>query len=200
MKIQEMIAITYLFLLRHGQTDWNKEGRLQGQIDTPLNETGLSQVDQFVAYYAKEPWDFIVTSPLLRAKQTALRIASQRPDLRVVEDNTFIERDFGRANGLNMAQIQERFPDRIYPDAEDVQAFHDRSFKAIHALAQRHQNRRILVVTHGAVINSILKSLSGGMHGTGITTLQNTGVTRVMYDNQAFSLLSISETQHLQDV
>ena len=199
MKIKEMLPITYLFLLRHGQTDWNKEGRLQGQIDTPLNETGLSQVDQFVAYYAKEPWDFIVTSPLLRAKQTALRIASQRPDLRVVEDNTFIERDFGQANGLNMAQIKEKFPNRIYPDAEDVQAFHERSYKAIQTLAQNHQDQRILVVTHGAVINSILKSLSGGLHGTGVTTLSNTGVTRVKYDNQIFSLLSISETHHLQD-
>lgn len=93
------MTITTICLVRHGQTDWNAQGKLQGQTDIPLNELGKIQARQCGEFLMKEDWDVIITSPLIRARETADIIAHYM-DVPVIEKIEFIEKNFGAAEGL----------------------------------------------------------------------------------------------------
>ena len=100
---------TRLILVRHGQTDHNREGRLQGQIDIPLNERGLQQAETLARAIASSPPDLLVASPLERARATAGAVA-RACGLEVTTDRAFLERSFGQWEGLRGEEIHQRWP------------------------------------------------------------------------------------------
>jgi probable phosphoglycerate mutase len=157
---------TNIILIRHGETAWNAERRLQGHIDIPLNPEGVLQAAALAEALAAEQIDAIYASDLGRALQTAQAVATTR-QLPVRQDRALRERCFGGFEGLLYADIEQRFPaefaawqardvDALMPpgerSAETFRQFSGRSVGAILAAAAAHPGQTIAVVAHGGVL------------------------------------------------
>jgi uncharacterized phosphatase len=155
--------VTTLALVRHGQTDWNLERRIQGSSDVPLNDTGRAQAAATGELLAGGPWQAIYASRLGRARETARIIAAATGlgDPRVLAG--IEERNYGEAEGLNAEQIMARFPDDApVPGREDPESVVARALIAIEQLAQQNADGSIIVVSHGGVIGAIVRHITGG--------------------------------------
>ncbi|MDR2996555.1 MAG: histidine phosphatase family protein [Microbacterium sp.] len=162
--------MTLLTLVRHGQTDWNLEGRIQGSTDIPLNDTGRAQARDAASQLSGLRFDHVYASPLTRAQETASIIAEQLGLPAPVLTNGMREHEFGEAEGLLWEQYKERYPgsrDDI-PGAETVQQLTTRALDSL-ARIDRAARRRsaprsesVLVCTHGGVIRALLEHTSGG--------------------------------------
>ncbi|MGN8130868.1 histidine phosphatase family protein [Paenarthrobacter sp. 22069] len=156
------MTLTTFALVRHGQTDWNAERRLQGSTDIPLNDVGRGQARAAVGILAPYEWDAIVSSPLSRAAETAdliaeglgLSVARRVPEL--------IERSFGPAEGMQAGPELEalRVPGG-FKGAESEDAAADRGIAALEALAEEFRGQRLLVVTHGTLLRVTLSRAIG---------------------------------------
>lgn len=148
-------------LIRHGQTDWNREGLLQGSSDIPLNEVGRQQAEDALMTLRSRPWDVVLSSPLRRARETASIIAEglgvplgpAYPDL--------VERDYGPLEGTSSAAAIERWPSREYPGAESLDSVARRGEEALGAIAGDYPDAATLVVCHGTIIRYTLARLAG---------------------------------------
>lgn len=166
---------TELIVLRHGETDWNKERRIQGQTDIPLNARGRQQAEAAATRLSERAADYrlsaeagresprLVSSDLLRCRQTAEPIARAR-DLAVEWVPGWRERHYGVFQGLTRHDIrrehaelhsrwQAREPDFSLPGGESLRAFHARVASALTDLLTRHAGRTVVLVTHGGVLD-----------------------------------------------
>ncbi len=142
-----------IFLVRHGQTDWNKNHVIQGQhTDVPLNETGIQQAKDRAKAFKDFKFDKIYTSPLKRAKQTAQIIAEACGMEEPVEDVRFIERDFGPIDGTKSTGHPLKFYFEDIDGAENEEDLFIRIREALEDLSQSSKN--FLVVSHGGIIGS----------------------------------------------
>jgi len=176
-------------LIRHGETDWNVTGRLQGREDIPLNSNGITQAKQCGLYLKRRNWRTIITSPLLRARQTADVIASVINTAIVSEDIDLVERDYGKASGLTVEERSKQFPDGKYEGIEDWDKLNDRVYGAIQRSVVKFSPDDIIIVSHGSAINSILAKLSNHEIGTGKTRLKNACINMLEYTNQSFRIV-----------
>lgn len=161
---------TRLVLVRHGQTDYNREGRLQGQVDIPLNEAGLRQAASLAPVVAADPPDVLIASPLQRARETA-RVISRDTDLEVRTDEAFLERGFGQWEGLRGEEIRRRWPDEhadwrahrpvLGLGVEDRPEVAARVASACRTLMENHHGGTVMVVAHGAAITLGITALLG---------------------------------------
>jgi uncharacterized phosphatase len=180
--------MTTICLVRHGETDWNREGRLQGREDIPLNETGKKQAETIAAFLVQEGWDRVISSPLARALETA-RIIGAKLGIPIVEvEEAFTERDFGVASGLLKEEIAVRFPEGDVHGKEDWEALRARAMNGLENLALKYPDGRLILVAHGGIINSILSVVSKGITGTGKTVLKNGSVNQIRYKNDQWIL------------
>ncbi len=149
--------MTDLVLVRHGETEWNRLGRVQGLSDIPLNETGRRQARDAGRRLRSQHWDAIVASPLARAAETAEIIAREvgLPGPELVE--ALVERNYGEAEGLTGEEIDRRWGGELKA-RESRESVLERAVPALVALAERHPDSRVLVVTHGGVIGSLVRS------------------------------------------
>jgi len=169
--------MTTLYIVRHGETDWNKEERFQGLEDIPLNENGRKQALLSTQYLKKQKCDVIVTSPLSRARETA-EIIARNLEIENIEVNPrFIERDLGSASGLLPHERKLRFPDGIITDAEPKMVLRKRIFEAMYDLHNKYTDKKIIVVTHGGIINSIMKKLTDDVFDPNKIKILNGSVT-----------------------
>ncbi|MGA1837143.1 histidine phosphatase family protein [Herbiconiux sp. 11R-BC] len=151
--------MTIFTFVRHGQTDWNFQKRIQGATDIPLNDTGREQAAEAGRMLAAREWDGIVASPLSRARETAEIIAAlvglDAPEL----VPQLAERSYGEAEGLNAAELAERFPDPLadVPGREKRSHVVRRVLPALEALAAEHPGESLIVVSHGGVIGSLIR-------------------------------------------
>lgn len=146
--------------IRHGQTDWNAEGRMQGSSDIPLNDTGRQQAHDSVDVLAGTEWDVIVSSPLSRARETAQIVAD---DLGIQLGRSYellSERAYGAGEGLTLAEIDERWPDRQYPGLEPLNAVVARGIAALQQIADEYPGKNVVIVCHGTIIRYTLASLA----------------------------------------
>ncbi|MFM1785776.1 MAG: hypothetical protein RLZZ108_800 [Actinomycetota bacterium] len=152
---------TTIALLRHGQTDWNIDFRLQGTSDIPLNETGLAQA-RAAAEAISGPWDVIVSSPLDRAVKTAQIVAERQGlgDLQI--DALLLERSFGEAEGMLYTEWREKFSDSKVPGGESIEELEARCHRLLEHLATKYRGQRVLTVSHGALIRKLLNIVSNG--------------------------------------
>ncbi|ABK01470.1 broad-specificity phosphatase PhoE [Arthrobacter sp. FB24] len=158
----EGMTLTTFALVRHGQTDWNAQRRLQGSTDIPLNDVGRGQARDAAAALSGHEWDAIVSSPLSRAAETAsliadglgLSVARHVPEL--------TERSFGQAEGLQAGPELEalRIPGG-FRGAESEDQAASRGLAALEALAEEFRGRRVLVVAHGTLIRVSLSRAIG---------------------------------------
>ncbi|MDP9380712.1 MAG: histidine phosphatase family protein [Chloroflexota bacterium] len=154
--------VTRVGLLRHGETDSNSAGRLQGREGIKLNARGREQARQSAIFLASYRWDLIVSSPVIRALETAYIIAEHLAMEHILQMQEFEARGPGAAIGLTQQEIAARFPDGNVPGAEARPDVAKRSTKGLNALHQDHPGKRILVVTHREVIRNTVASLPGG--------------------------------------
>ena len=151
-----------LALVRHGQTDWNVAGRMQGRTDIPLNAQGRAQARALAARLADAPaWDAIVTSPLQRASDTAEILAAALGTGSPIPCAGLAERTFGDAEGLSPDAAVRRWPDRVYPGMEFHDAVVDRGLAALERIAARFPSGRVIAVSHGSFIRHLLAALAG---------------------------------------
>jgi uncharacterized phosphatase len=152
---------TQFGLLRHGQTDWNINFLLQGVTDIPMNETGLAQVKLAAKAIRAKDWDVVLTSPLSRARQTAEIIASHVGFDQIFENELLIERSFGEAEGLSHEQWRAKYSnlDEI-PGGESRTQLAARSQLLLDLVASEFKGKRVLAVSHGALIRGLLSIAS----------------------------------------
>ena len=201
--------MTHLVCIRHGETDWNLQQRFQGQIDVPLNATGQAQAQRLAAWLAAEPPDVLFSSDLQRAWQTAAPLASAWglapqavPGLR--------EQSFGVLEGLTVTDIQRDHPvlwrdwllqrgDFALPRGESMVQFHARVLAAVGALVQAHAGQRLVLVTHGGVLDMLWRHAQRlPLEGLRACAIPNTGVNRLRWHDGALVIDQWGDDAHLQ--
>ncbi|MEI3604965.1 histidine phosphatase family protein [Pseudogracilibacillus sp. SE30717A] len=190
--------MTSICLIRHGETDWNKEGKIQGKTDIPLNETGRLQAEKSAVFLSRSKWDIIITSPLIRAKHTA-EIINKKLHLPIIEMVDFEERNYGEAEGLTPEERKRMFPTREYPNEEKREFVIERVMRGIQSILETYPNKKVLLVAHGGVINLILATLSNGEIGTGKTKLTNACISNIYYHENSWQIKDYNQISHLSD-
>jgi uncharacterized phosphatase len=180
---------THIGLFRHGQTDWNINFLLQGVTDIPMNQTGIEQVKTAAKAINRDEWDLILTSPLGRARQTASIIGEQVGFDQVHELDLLIERSFGEAEGLAYEQWKERFSnlDEI-PGGESKTQLTSRSQLLLDTITSSHPGKRILAVSHGALIRTVLAVSSGDELPREGERLANASLNIVSHQNSSWAV------------
>lgn len=162
---------TRILLLRHGETDWNAEHRMQGRSDIPLNERGRKQASFAAAFLADRTIDAVYASPLSRAAETA-EIAKGKRNLPVIPEKGILEIDLGKWDGCTPEDMDEKFPgrydiwrqspDRAIPEGgETFRQVQERAVGAIERIAGENRGRTVLLVSHMGCITSALIRFSG---------------------------------------
>ena len=159
---------TTIGLLRHGQTNWNIDFRLQGVTDIPLNETGIAQAKlagQVLAKSAGLAWQKILSSPLSRARDTAVMVGVALGIENVEIEALLLERSFGEAEGLSHEEWRLKYPDTNHvPGGESVDQLEARSWVLLRHLQENYAGQRVLTVSHGALIRTLLRLVSAGTY------------------------------------
>ncbi len=199
---------TRIVLLRHGQTAWNAESRIQGQLDLPLDATGLWQAERLALALQGEGIQVMVSSDLQRARQTAAPLAATL-GLTVQQDAALRERGFGRFEGHTYADIEAQWPDETLrwrlrePDfgpggGEPLQAFYDRSVQAVQALAERHAGLTLAVVAHGGVLDCLYRAANRvDLRAPRTWQVANATINRLLWTPEGFSLVGWNDAGHL---
>ncbi|HEY3070509.1 MAG TPA: histidine phosphatase family protein [Gaiellaceae bacterium] len=161
--------MTTIYLARHGESDWNAENRFQGHTDRPLTELGRRQAELLAGEVAGLPLAAVYTSPLRRCTETAEIVAGPLGVERIVEP-ALCEVDVGSWAGLTRAEVEERFPEGFrswitggngWEDGETYEQMSERVLAALRAIAGRHRNDQVLVVSHGGPIRAIHAAADG---------------------------------------
>ena len=204
-----MIEPTRVFLLRHGQTAWNAEQRLQGQLDVELDPVGQRQAAQLAQALADEDLAAIYSSDLQRAYSTALALA-RVVNLPVTQDAALRERGFGHLEGLTYAEVEELWPDdalrwrRREPDfgpggGEPLRVFYERSVAAVTRLSLPHAGQAIAVVAHGGVLDCLYRAASGiELCAPRTWQLANATVNRLLFTGERFVVVGWDDRAHLE--
>lgn len=175
-----------IYLIRHGETDWNKAKRIQGREDISLNNNGIHQANECGKALQMLSIDCIVASPLKRAKETAEIIASYFGIKNVIVDHRLIERDFGRLSGLTFQQMKEANND---DEMEDWNTVSERMMDCLLEYKNNNKYKNVIMISHGAAINSVLSVLSNHRIGTGITKLNNACINILQDNDKSFDII-----------
>jgi len=206
--------MTELILIRHGETDWNRELRFQGQVDVPLNATGHAQARRLAQRLVGEGVvaDHLASSDLARTRQTAQPVLDALlPRLRMDEltDPGLREQDFGLVDGMRVPDIQAQHPeawaqwlrfqaDSGMPGGETTRQFHARALAALRRVAQQHAGCTVVVVTHGGVLDMVWRTARGlGLEGPRQSEIPNAALNRVRLRGDAIDILHWADTRHL---
>jgi probable phosphoglycerate mutase len=199
---------TRVLAIRHGETDWNVDGRIQGQLDIPLNATGRWQVHRLALAVADEGIDAVYSSDLLRAFETAQSV-SRGCGQPIVTDVGLRERGFGVFEGLSYAEINERWPAQAErwrkrdPDfgaegGETLREFAARGVATVERLAALHPGQTIAVVSHGGVMDCLYRAAARvALDAPRSWQLGNAAINRLLYTPQGFTLVGWSDISHL---
>jgi broad specificity phosphatase PhoE len=154
---------TTLGLLRHGQTDWNIDLRLQGTADIPMNAFGIAQVESAASALSQQGWDLVLSSPLGRAKQSAEIVSKFLGIEQINIEPLLLERSFGIGEGLTYAEWGEKYAnlDEI-PSAESANDVARRSRLLVEHIKAEFQGAKVLAVSHGALIRFVLAEVTEG--------------------------------------
>ncbi len=147
--------------IRHGQTDWNKEDRLQGSSDIPLNATGREQAHEAARMLADEGWRIVVSSPLKRARETAEIIAAELGLELGPSYPELAERDYGALEGSSSSAAMAEHPNRDYPGAETLASVVARGRAGLTRIADDFGEQDVVIVAHGTIIRYTLAALAG---------------------------------------
>ena len=201
---------TRIIAIRHGETPWNVDGRIQGHLDIPLNGRGRWQAQQLAKALAGEPPAALYSSDLKRAMQTAGEIA-RHILVAPVPEPRLRERRFGRYEGRTFAEVEReapehaarwrrREPEYAPPDGESLLAFQKRIAEAVDHLAARHPGQSMVLVAHGGVMD-VLYRLATRQHLQAARTWQlpNAAINRLLWNpDTGLTLIGWADTRHLE--
>jgi broad specificity phosphatase PhoE len=181
---------TILGLLRHGQTDWNFEGKLQGTSDIPLNEMGLKQAQAAAQAIKPDEWDIVLSSPLLRARATAQQIVETHALKEVVVDLRLLERAFGEAEGLSYQQWKTLYDPAVgTPGGENLEQLETRARRMLQEFAEEFSGKRVLAVSHGAFIRKLVRIASDKRLPLEGERFANTSLTKLVHKDGVWQIL-----------
>ncbi|MFE8604580.1 histidine phosphatase family protein [Archangium violaceum] len=201
---------TEFILLRHGETEWNTLGRLQGHRDSALSAKGLRQADALAVRLASVPFQALYCSDLGRARETARRIAAHTGHP-VLEDGRLRERGLGILEGLTRDEAGQRHPevfaeyaaggpDFIIPGGESASQRLRHAVECLEELGARHVGARVVVVTHGGVLSSLFRRCLGIPPGVPRAfSVLNASWSQFDYHQGAFRLVTWGDVNHLRD-
>lgn len=200
---------TLLFALRHGETAWNREGRLQGHLNLPLNELGQAQARRLGAALADQAIHAVYASDLDRALSTAQAVAAAH-GLPVHIDPRLRERSFGRFEGRLWAEIEAEDPEAAVrwkqrdpafepPGGESLNAFYARCIEAASSIALAHAGQTVALVAHGGVLDCLYRAATHvDLQAPRSWLLGNASINRLLHTPQGFSLVGWNDDHHLQ--
>lgn len=201
-------AATRVIALRHGETDWNADARIQGFTDIPLNATGRWQARRLAEALAHEAIDVVYASDLSRAFETAQAVARlQGRD--VVPEPALRERHFGAFQGRIFKDIEREEPEQALrwrrrdPDfspegGESLRAFYERCVRRAESLAAAHPGQTVALVAHGGVMDCLYRAaLRIDLQAPRTWQLGNASINRLLYTGEGFTLVGWSDTGHL---
>lgn len=201
---------TRIIAIRHGETAWNVDTRIQGHLDIPLNDTGRWQARRVGAALAAEELSAIYASDLGRAHQTAQAVA-ERAGLPVVADVGLRERAFGSFEGKTFAEIEADWPDQALrwrkrdpafepAGGESLLRFRERIVGTLNRLAARHPGGQIVLVGHGGVMDVLYRAATGQeLQAPRTWALGNAAINRLLWTPEALTLVGWADTAHLDD-
>ncbi|MBY0411245.1 MAG: histidine phosphatase family protein [Burkholderiaceae bacterium] len=213
--------MTELILIRHGETDWNRELRFQGHVDVPLNATGHEQARRLAVRLATDHIvvDHVVCSDLVRTQQTAspslqVLFPHTRPEalIHTLTDSSLREQSFGVVDGLRVEDIKVQHADAWaqwlrfeadygMPGGETTRQFHARVMDAMRRIAQQHEGKQVMVVTHGGVLDMVWRTAMGlGLDGPRQSDIPNAGLNRVRFEGDAVQVIDWADVWHLADL
>ncbi|MFT3718979.1 histidine phosphatase family protein [Pseudorhodoferax sp.] len=199
---------TRIVAIRHGETAWNVDTRIQGHLDIPLNDTGRWQARRLGAALAGEPLAAVYASDLARAFQTAHAVADAA-GLAVAPEPGLRERAFGRFEGRTFAEIEADWPDQALlwrrrdpafapPGGESLLAFRARVVDTLNRLAARHPGEQIALVGHGGVMDVLYRAATGQeLQAPRTWALGNAAINRLLWTPQGLTLVGWADTGHL---
>ena len=202
---------TRIIAIRHGETAWNVDTRIQGQLDVELNDTGRWQAQQVALALRDEDIGAIYASDLSRAFQTAQAIGEvtrRQP----VPTPALRERHFGMFLSLSWSEIEQLWPEDAHrwrtrvPDwapegGESLLALRERISGTVHELAQRHVGEQIVLVAHGGIMDVLYRLATGqDIQAPRTWSLGNAVINRLLWTPQGLSLVGWGDDQHLQQV
>lgn len=199
---------TRIVAIRHGETAWNAESRLQGQLDIPLNARGRAQAATLAGALRDEGLVAVYASDLGRAWQTAQALAAPL-GLPLVADAGLRERGFGLLEGLTYTEIDQRWPDQarrwrsrepgFAPDGgESLDTFHARCVAVASRLAAAHAGQAIALVCHGGVLDGLYRAATRvPLDAPRSWVLGNAGINRLLCTPQGFTLVGWNDVAHL---
>lgn len=186
--------MTALYLVRHGETDWNAARRIQGSTDIPLNDVGRDQARRTGRLLASRQWDGIWSSPLSRAFETAEIIAEQTGLGTPIALDAVVERNYGAAEGMDYRTIDRRFPEGTHvPGRESRRRVAARVMPALIALAAEHEGENLIVTTHGGVIRAVVTSTAAHPERFNGVRITNGSVHSFRYVDGALELVAFDD-------
>ena len=204
-----MAVATRILAIRHGQTAWNADARIQGHTDIELDAMGRWQAERLAAALADEELQAVYSSDLSRARQTAAPFAA-RAGLELRLDAGLRERAFGEFEGLSFAQIEQRWPDqaarwrRRDPDfgahgGEVLRHFRERVTAVVTRLALAHRGQSIALVTHGGVLDMLYREAARlALDAPRSWQVANAGINRLLHSGAGFVLVGWADVGHLE--
>ena len=206
-----MTEATRIIALRHGETTWNVDTRIQGQLDIPLNSTGRRQAERMAQALGDEPITAIYASDLSRAWETA-QYLGRALDVTVSKEEGLRERGFGDFEGKTFAEIaallpeqslrwRKRDPEFAPAGGESLLALRSRVVAAAERLAAQHPGELIALVGHGGVMDVLYRAATRlELQAPRTWALGNTAINRLLWSPQGFTLVGWADTQHLDYV
>ena len=201
--------MTRLCIVRHGETAWNAEHRVQGQLDVPLNAIGLAQALAVAKVLDAEKFSAIYSSDLSRARQTAEPTASLH-SMKVFLDKNLRERHYGIFERLTYAEVKQKFPEDYarfeardpeyaFRTGESLRDFSARSIAVISGIAQRHTGESVLIVTHGGVLDKLYRFVTGlPLSAERNFGIPNAGLNRIEVTVSRWQIRAWADVAHLE--
>jgi len=199
---------TRIIAVRHGETAWNVDTRIQGHLDIALNDTGHWQARQVARALADEPLAAVYTSDLQRAHATAQAIA-QASGAPLVAEPGLRERSFGELEGRTFAEIEAELPEQARrwrqrdphfapTGGETLVQLRERIAATTHRLAAQHTEQLIVLVAHGGVLDMLYRLATGlDLQAPRTWQVTNASINRLLWTPQGLTLVGWADTQHL---
>jgi 2,3-bisphosphoglycerate-dependent phosphoglycerate mutase len=201
---------TRIIAIRHGETSWNVDTRIQGQLDIPLSANGRWQAERLAEALRDEPIKAIYASDLVRAWETA-EYVSRATGVALTKEIGLRERGFGDFEGKTFAEIEALLPDqsmrwrRRDPDfapngGESLVALRARVVEAAQRLAAQHPGEQIALVGHGGVMDVLYRCATRlDIQAPRTWTLGNAAINRLLWTPEGFALVGWADTHHLDE-
>lgn len=200
------MSVKKVYLIRHGETDYNRDGRLQGALPVPLNDNGRVQAQALGLHLKRQSIEAIFTSPLSRAQETA-DLIGQILNASIVADKRLQEINFGQFEGLTHAQIEEEYEDEyrmwnagdmLYavPGGESRRSVQSRMTQAWEDITSQNGYDTVAIVSHGAALKILLHHVFYRLPNI---SLRNTSITTLSRFRHIWEIESFAETPHLND-